>query len=272
MQKKVEKDVVFPFWEGIIFPFETIYKKVKDFCCLIGVFSLIAAVLVMAFGRSFACALGLNGWGIYCMVNPWGMLLLFVLLLFLMACFVNRWWMIAFKGMGFAEVIKIKPDTKDIKVLGFLLVYLVIFLIVGGGLYLLYSRTATPDLKLELAIFVGVSLVIVMSLVLLLNAVVFARFLEGEEWFVIRQTLLPLFDNIYKIVAWFLFYLLFFAYLMRQAGSLFFVLQRELPLFISSFLSEFALQFVFYLVAACVVSLLKLQADCIFKDRKSTDK
>lgn len=269
MQKKNEKGVVFPFWEGITFPFETMYKRAKDFCCLIGVFSLIAAFLVMIFGRSFACVLGLDGWGIYCLASPFGVLLLFFLLLFMMACFVNRWWLIAFKEMNFAEVMKIKPNKRDIKTLGFMLIYLATFLVIGGGLYLLYARVATPNLSLELALFVGVSLVILVALAILLNAVVFARFLDEKKWLYVSETLLPAFDNIYKIVVWFLFYLFLFVYLVRQTVSLFFMFQKIVSLLVSCFLSEFFLQFIFYLMAACVVSVLKLQEKSIFEDKEN---
>ena len=268
MQKKNENNVVFPFWQGITFPFETIYKKIRDFSSLIGLFSLAAAILVMIFGQSFACALKLSGWGIYCMDNPVGLLLLFVLLLFMMGLFINCWWLIAFKGMTFAEVIKRDVNGRDVKITGFLLVYLTAFLVIGGGIYLLYARVATPDVMVELAIFVVVSLFILAALAVLLNSVVLARFLDGERWQWIGKTLLPMVDNIYKIVAWFLFYLLLFSHLMKQASNIFRVLQKAFPLWLSSLAGEFALQFVFYFVAALVVSLLKLQADGIFKNEK----
>lgn len=268
---KKKSNVVFPFFEGITFPFETIYKKIKGFCYLTGLFSLMAAVLVMLFGRSFVCTLGLSGSGIYCLTNVWGFLLLFLLLLFMMACFINRWWQVAYNNMTFAEAIRIKISLREVKILFFLLMYLLMFLIIGGGLYALYTRVATPNLKLELAIFAGVSLFIFAALIVLLNAVMFACFLDGKEWHMVLRVQLSLFDNIYKLAVWFLFYLLLFAYLIRQSVSLFFTFQKVLPLWFSGFLGDFVLYSIFYFMAVCAVSLLKLQENCIFEN-KLTDK
>ena len=267
MLKKNETYIVFPFFEGITFPFETIYRNFKGFCYLTGVFSLSAALLVMLFGRSFACTLGISGNGIYCLTNVWGFLLLFLLLLFMMACFINRWWLIAYNDMTFAEAVKTKISLRDVQISYFLLIYLLMFLIIGGGLYVLYTRVATPDLELELAIFVGVSFFILVALTVLLNAVMFACFLDGKEWRVVLKSQLSLFDNIYKLMVWFLFYLLLFAYLIRQSVSLFFSFQKVLPLWGSGLLGDFVLYFVFYFMAVCVVSLLKLQENCIFENK-----
>ena len=130
MQKKNDNSVIFSFWKGITFPFECIYGKIKEFVFLSGVFSFISAFLIMIFGRSFACVLGLTGGGIYCLANIWGMLLLFLLLCFMMACFINRWWLIAYKNVTLVEAMRVKPEWRDIKIFGFLLVYLIAFSVV----------------------------------------------------------------------------------------------------------------------------------------------
>lgn len=269
MQKEDKKAIVFPFFEGITFPFETIYKKIKDFCCLTSVFSLAAAILVTLFGRNFACTIGILGSEAPCLANVWGVLALFLLLLFGMACFINRWWAVAYNDVTFAQAIRMKISWRDVKISSFLLMYLVMFFIVGGGLYALYSRVATPNLNLELAIFAVVSLFIFAALVVLVNAVMFARFLDGKDWRFALNVQMPLFDNIYKLTVWFLFYLVLFVYLIRQSVSLFFACQKVLPLWCSSFLGDFAFYFVLYFMAVCAVSILKLQESYLFNEEKT---
>ncbi|MCM1322561.1 MAG: hypothetical protein NC218_00050 [Acetobacter sp.] len=268
MEKSSNVKVDFSFWEGITFPFECIYRHFKDFCYLIGSFSLFSAILMMFAGRGFACASGLEG-SIYCINNVWFSLILFVFLFILMACFVNRWWKIAFYNMSFKEAMKIKFGIADIKTMGFIFLYLMVFCAIGIGFYWLYARVVTPNWVTELLLFMLVSLFIIGGFFIIANAVVFARFLDGQEWLVFGKTFLPVFDNIYKLIAWFLFYLLLLIYLIQQAQRVFFICQKTMPLLLAGFAGDVALQFVFYLMLACGVSLLKFQERYIFGNDKN---
>lgn len=157
---------------------------------------------------------------------------------------------------------------KDFKIFGFLMLFLSLWGIVAVGVYTLYVRKATPNLNFEIAWFVFVSLFIMAAFFMLSNAVLFARFLDGKGWLQLNKTAFPIFDNIYKQIIWFLFYLLLFAYFFQLVGRLFFVSEQVLPVWLCSFIGDFLLYFVFYLMIICFVSLLKYQEIYIFADEE----
>ncbi len=269
MDKNVKDEtsvVEIPFIKGWIFPVECIYKNLKSFGCLAGVFSFLVSLVALCLGRGLACGFGLTGVGVYCFDTSWSVLGSGSVLFLSLAMFINRWWLIAFNNVPFNEAIKEKKIGNDLKTVGFMFLFLIAIAVVGGGFYFLYSRKATPNLDLELGLFVLVSLVIIAGVLFLVNAVVFIRFLEGKNWFVFKKTFVPVFDNVYKLLAWFLFYMFLFIYLLRQVSILFAFCRKFLPLLLSSFIGDFAMYFVFYLLMACFVSLLQFQIKYIFAD------
>lgn len=267
--KEEKTGVVIPFWGGIVFPFEKIGQNYKGFLGLISGFAFFSAVFSMFIGRGFACGLGLEGKMLFCTNNILSLVVSVMVLLILIALLVHRWWLLGFKKQSFSEVVKTKIGVKDFKILGFLVCFLSLWGIIGAGVYALYVRKATPNLNFELAWFVFVSLFIIAAFFMLINAVLFARFLDGKNWLLLNKTALPIFDNIYKLIAWFLVYLLIFAYLFQQVGSVFFVCQSFLPVWLCSFIGDFSLYFVFYFMIICFVSLLKYQERYIFADEEN---
>lgn len=265
MQKK-DKEVVIPFWGGVIFPLEIIAKRFKDFFLLVSGFSFLSAIISMVFGRSFAC--GLDDELFFCGNNVWNSFIVLVVAFVFSVMFIRCWWFLGFKEKSLSEVLKMKAGVMDLKIAGFLLGGLCFLGVLGGGVYVLLSREATPQFDFELAWFVFVSLFIIVALFVLLNAVVFIRFLDGKKWLVFHETGWPIFDNVYKLMGWFLFYLLFILYFIRQVGRLFIFCRQILPMVVASFIADFALYFVFYLAIACVISLLKYQEKCIFANEE----
>lgn len=267
MQKK-DKGVVIPFWGGMIFSLDKITRNFGAFLGLVCGFSFLSAFLSMLIGRGYACGLGLEDQMFFCGNNGLSLILNTLFLFVFTALFIRRLWGLIVEGGALSDVFKMKFGVKDLKTLGFLGLFLFFWGVFGGCLYALYIRKATPYLNFELAWFVFVSLFILAALFMLANAVVFARFLDGKKWLVLNKTALPVFDNIYKLAGWFLFYLLLFAYLIRRAEGVFVFCWRILPVGIASFVGDFALFFVFYFMTACFVLLLKYQEIHIFADEK----
>lgn len=133
--------------------------------------------------------------------------------------------------------------------------------------FILSSRIATPDLGMELIIFIAVSMLVIAALFFIINAVVFARFLDDQEWFVYRKTFWPTFDNIYKLIIWFLCYLLLLGYFVASVKKIFDASLNVLPLFWGNLLSQFVLQYVFYLMIIFFLSFLRYQEYYIFKEK-----
>lgn len=267
--KEEKAGVVIPFFGGLVFPFEKIGQNYKGFLGLTGGFALFSAIFSMFIGRGFACGLGVEDKMPFCTNNVLSLIVSVIMLLILTALFIRRWWLLSFKKQSFSEVVKTKVDVKDFKVLVFLVCFLSLLGIIGVGVYALYIRKATPHLNFELAWFVFVSLFIMVAFFVLINVVLLARFLDGKNWLLLNKTALPIFDNIYKLIVWFLVYLLILAYLFQQAGSMFFACKSVFPMWLCSFIGDFSLYFVFYFMVACFVSLLKYQDMHIFADEEN---
>ncbi len=266
--KEEKAGVVIPFWGGMVFPFEKLGQNFKVFFELTGAFAFFSAIFSMFVGRGFACGLGFESKMFFCTGNALSLMINVMMLLFLTALFIRRWWYLSFEKQSFSGVVRTKIGIKDFKILGFLICFLCLWAIIAVGVYALYIRKATPNLNFELAWFIFVSLFIVAAFFVLINAVLFVRFLEGKNWLLLNKTAFPMFDNVYKLIAWFLFYLLIFAYLFQLVGRVFFVCKSFFPVWMCSFIGDFSLYFVFYLMIICFVSLLKYQEMHIFADEE----
>lgn len=267
MQKKY-KEVVIPFWKGILFPLDKVIQNFGAVFLFISCFSVLSALVSMFIGRGFACGIGFDEEMFFCKNSIWNLTSNMLLMFMLAVLFIRRWWLLGFNGKTLGEVCKTKIGIKDLKIAGGVFLFLFFGCMLGVCVYVLYVRKATPHLNFELAWFFFISLFILAILFVLTNAVVFIRFLEGKKWFVFSKTALPVFDNIYKLIGWVLVYMLFFAYLVQQAGMIFVFCRRVLPLVVASFMGDFALYFVFYLMIVCVISLLKYQEGYIFEGEK----
>lgn len=266
--QKTDKSVVIPFFGGLMFPFEKIAQRFKDFFLLVGGFSFLSALLSMFLGRGFACGFGLEYKVFFCGNTIWNLSLNTLFLFVLIILFIHRWWLIGFDGKSLVGALKTKVGIKDLKIAGFLFSFLLLVGVLGVCVYALYTRKATPNLEFEIAWFIFVSLFIIAILFVLINAVVFVRFLDDKKWLVFDKTALPIFDNIYKLMGWFLFYMLFFSYLAHHVSGVFIFCQKILPLDIAGLVADFVLFVVFYLMIGCIISLLKYQEIYIFANEK----
>lgn len=258
-------EIVMPFVRGLMFPFETIKEHLSDFLYLTGGISLVTTLIMLLFGRSFLCNIAGNAEELYCSYNAFSFSVSSVVLLLGAGFYFSRWQLISFGGKSGREAVRCLCFKRDFQAVLFVLLYLALWAVVGGCLYFLNVRKPVDVWQQELLFFVGMSLLILASLFILINFVIFIRLLQGKKWLVINQTFWPVFDNIYKVIVWFIFYMFFFVFICRIifvaliGGGWF-------PLWVRNIIGEFGLNFVLYTIVCFFVSSLNYQAQCIFGD------
>ena len=156
---------------------------------------------------------------------------------------------------------------KDVKTVGFILFYLGLWAVAGWAAYSLNIRKPVEDWREELLFFFVFTMIILAVFVLLVNSVLFIRFLQGKKWLNLRCSFWPVFDNLYKILGWFLFYFLVFAYFFRSV-TVFWVQNEWFPFWVNSLAGEFCFYFVIYASVAVFISSLAYQAKYIFGNRR----
>ena len=261
----MSESVSFSFFQGITQPLGKISKYLKEFLILTFSFSMFNSLFSFAVGRNILC----NGFGkleiSYCHDGLFAGFLSCMALLCGISFYINRWHMICYDNKSIKEVLSFSYLKKDIKTLGFVLFYIVLWGVVSGGVFFLKTRVATPNWKLELGIFMIVSLLIIFSLLLLLNSVLFSRFMKDKNWVCLNKSLLPILDNFYKVVGWFMVYLLFFMMLFRVSLDLY-----QIDFFgivwLKGIIIDFGINLVIYFGGALAVLLLDYQEEIIFDD------
>lgn len=256
-------EVVIPFIGGLTYPVRQIDDHIKGFLWLTFVAALFNVVISSFLGRNFLCGLGIEGPGFYCSANVLalgGSVLAFIGGL---AWYINRWYSISESG---GEIVY-KLNLKDVKTVGFILFYLGLWAVAGWAAYSLNIRKPVEDWREELLFFFVFTMIILAIFVLLVNSVLFIRFLQGKKWLNLRCSFWPVFDNLYKILGWFLFYFLVFAYFFRSV-TVFWVQNEWFPFWVNSLAGEFCFYFVIYASVAVFISSLAYQAKYIFGNRR----
>lgn len=261
---KKENEVLIPLMKGVVFPFEKLYNNIGVFLTLAGVVSLFYSVVVFMAGQNYFC-LFYRG-ELWCVDNAF---LSVFSLFFGIAClayFMNRWYLCAYQNVPVFDAIKTISWKKDLKTLAFIVAYFVLWVVIGVVFYLLKKRVPSPDWLLELFYFVLGSAVIFFAVALLTNAVVFVRFLQNKNWLVFKFG--ALFDNIYKILLFFVFYLLFFAVLVKEVRGVF-VANHFLPLWLNGMLISFFNYLVVCVMAVFFIASLEFQEKYIFSEKET---
>lgn len=264
--KNDENKIVIPFFEGLSFPASEISMHLKEFFGLAGGLSFLTTIIILCLGRSIFCGFDINGpiSGLFCTHSITSVFVSSVVSLFSIAFFINRWHAIVFDKKSLLEAVKIKCLKKDFKAFGLVLLYLLLWLILCVAFMVLENRKANADWHVELGVFIGFSLLIVLAMFLLLNFVVFYNYLQGGRFFAVNKTFWPVFDNIYKPILWFFIYFLIFIYLFRIVFVSFMV-GNSLPLWLNVFASDFCSYFLIYTVTAIIQLSLAYQAKFLFK-------
>ncbi len=269
--KITNKRVIFPFFKGVMFPIEELCHHFGIFLQMAGIVAFCYAAITLMLGQNYFCLFSAERSHLFCLNNVYFSLLSLLLWGILLAYFINRWHLVTKCGMSVAKALQERCWKKDFKTFCFIWAYFGLWLLVGVVIYLLKQRVATPDWKIELLYFTIGAIIILAAVILLLNSVLFIRFLQGKNWLVLKQTLLPVFDNIYKIVAYFLFYLLLFVYLLQYARLLF-VTGNILPLWFAGLLGSMVNYIVVCAITVCFVASLEFQEKQIFPEENSNRK
>ena len=262
--------VVFPFFKGIMFPIEELIHHFRSFLCLAGIVALCYSLITFMLEQNYLCFVTKEKAGIFCLDSSSLVILVLLLWGMLLAYFINRWYLIIKCGVSVRKALFVTCWKKDFKTFGFIVAYLGLWLLIGIVIYVLRQRVATPNWMVELLYFTIGAIIVLVSVVLLLNSVLFVRFLQGKDWLVLKQTLLPVFDNVYKIVAYFLFYLLLFVYLLYF--KIFFITRMLLPLWIGTLLGNMLTFIVVCALMVCFVASLEFQEKQIFFNKEINQK
>lgn len=256
-------EVVIPFIGGLTYPVRQIDGHIKGFLWLTFVAALFNVVISSFLGRNFLCGLGIEGPGFYCSANVLALGASVLAFIGGLAWYINRWYSISESG---GEIVY-KLNLKDVKTVGFILFYLGLWAVAGWAAYSLNIRKPVEDWREELLFFFVFTMIILAVFVLLVNSVLFIRFLQGKKWLNLSCSFWPVFDNLYKILGWFLFYFLVFAYFFRSV-TVFWVQNEWFPFWVNSLAGEFCFYFVIYASVAVFISSLAYQAKYIFGNRR----
>ena len=258
-----EGEIVIPFFGGLAYPMKQIENHFKGFLKLTCVVTLFNAIVSLLLGRNFLCGLGIDTSGFYCSFSILAMVVSVFSFIGGTAWYINRWYSVSESG----ERVEPKPNLKDIKTVGCILFYFALWFVAGWTIYLLNVRKPAEDWREELLFFFILTMILLSVLIFLVNSVLFVRFLQGEKWMCIRSSFWPVFDNLYKILGWFLFYFLMFAYVFHSI-SMFWVQNEWLPLWVNILAGELCFYFMVYICIAVFISSLAYQAKYIFDDSK----
>lgn len=261
---KNEKKVL-PFVDGLTFPIEKIISHFKEFLLLICSASLISSILNYWLFKSFSCTQDELGYS--CTYSYFRAIILLLFGWYLSAAVYNRWQAVFADGKKLAETFNKEYFMKDAKAGFILLLYLVAWGMVLGGLYWLNIRVPNKDWRIETAFFMAVSFGILVFLFALLNFSVFQHFFRGGRFFAINKTFFPIFDNLYKPFAWFMIYLLIVTILLKQVFTYVFY-NQHFSEGIRFCLNSFSFSAVYYTIVVFLSASLFFQERDLFAEDK----
>lgn len=249
------------FTDNLSYPLMKIVSKFKDFFALACIVSFAMSLVSFICGRGFFCGLQI---GFFCSATIFSSIVSLLFSLYGAAFFVNRWELVAHKDETVWSALKKKCFTKDLKAVGVILLYFVLWGGVGICSYALKLRQPMNNWVLELGVFVLFSAIIIFCLLLLLNFAGFYHYLQGGKFFTLHKTIGKIIDSIYAVASVFFIYMLIFVFfIFRGEAFLIKFLQQGL---IVEYLGEFYLYFVFCTIFAVFVCSFNYQEQKLFGD------
>lgn len=239
MEEK-NKLVKMSFVKGLTYSFNSILDNFMGFMFFSLICSLFSSVLKTIFD-------GTNNILFY--------LSFIVLFLLNVSFFINCWFSILLGDNKIKGILKSFSVKKLFRTLLFVFLNIFTWSIIIGASAFLYKRVAELNIWLEIFIYLGLSFIIILCFLFLLNFVVFICFLKKEKWLVFHKNFWAIYDNVNKIMGW-----IFVLFIM------FFVLSYELSsvFVMPDFLTVTLKMWVFYFCLAFYVSNLNYQYEEIF--------
>lgn len=249
------------FMDSLAYPITMILSHFKAFLALAGIFSLVVSLVTFFCGRGFLCGFQV---GSFCKATVFSSVLSVLVNLSGMAFLINRWTMVINEKKSIKDILLAKCFAKDVKAVGVILLYFILWCGIGYCFYFLKQRIVTPNWLFELGFFVIFSSVIVFCLILLLNFVGFYHYLQGGTFFSLRKTIGQSYNNLYTLILVFFIYMLIFIYFIYRGEMLF----RQYAQYGISFEygSEFYLYFIFSVIITVFVSSFHYQEKKLFRE------
>lgn len=261
-----EKDK-FSFVRGLTYPLMTINENLFNFLVLIAFFSLVSSSVGFLIGRSFMCGFLISTGidvGVFCSENNFIIAFSIMINVLLISLYLSRIPLIGEKyekKLWFLQKLGWKKEIKSLGMVGLYLLFWGIVCFFGAVLKL---RQPTPDWGIELAFFIVCSLGIILALIALLLFSGVLNCLHGGSLSDIKKVFWIAFDEIFKLIFWFLIYLLIFVFLFADAFKYF---VGNLSLF-SVVASEFCFYLLLYLMIAVIYFSYEYQEKRLFVKEK----
>ncbi len=214
--------ITLPLWQGLFYPLTIIKNNNTSFLKLTSFFALIMTAITFLLGISYTYCSSSTQPSFYCSNPLIPAILPIIILIFLTATYTNRLILITSTPISLKECLKTHSLKKDLKTTLIIILNITAWVAISVSLLLLTNRKATPDFSYELGYFTLFFLTIVISIIYLLNNVLAYRFIENKNFLQFYKSFWATFDNLYKILFWFMLSFMFFAWIMK---IIFFILQ-----------------------------------------------
>ena len=263
--QELKKDIKFGFFKGIQKGADQIFNNFKAFACLVFLFGGALSIVNFIFGQPIGCSYEEHYVATYCSTSGINIVLKMIVNVLLFSIFISRWQMVAFQHKDIKDVLTKKYWKQDFKALLLLLFYFVSFILISLISYYLTQRVAINNVSFEAMLFVVLTSIILIFISLMLVSFLWVRFFDGYKIERIGEALWCIFDNLYRIFVWFMFYMLFLLVVVKFIMSLPVV---ALGGVLHSFVAEFLANGVLLLFVATLQGILNYEADLFFEDKE----
>ena len=262
--QELKKDIKFGFFKGIQKGADEIFYNFKAFACLLFIFGVSLSIVNFIFGLPVGCSYEEHYVATYCSTSGVNVVLKMIINVLIFSVFISRWQMVAFQHKDIKEVLSKNYWKQDAKALLLLLFYFVSFVVISLIAYYLTQRQVINNVSFEVMLFVALSSIILIFIALMLVSFVWVRFFDGLKIERVGDALWCVFDNIYRLFVWFMFYMLFLLVMIKFIMSLPVI---ALGGVLYSFIAEFLANSVLLLFVATLQGILNYEAALFFEEK-----
>lgn len=261
--QETKKEVKFGFFKGIQKGADEIFNNFKAFICMVFVFGGALSVVNFILGQPVGCAYEEHYAVTYCSDAGFNTILKVILNVLIFSVFISRWQMVAFQHKDIKDVMTLGYWKQDVKAFLLLFFYFLLFVFISFIAYYLTQRKAIDNVSFEAMLFIVLSFLILIFISLMLVSFLWVRFFDGYKIERVGEALWCIFDNLYRIFVWFLFYMLFLLVIIKFIMSLPVIALGGL---LYSFAAELLANIALLLFATTLQGVLNYEAEMFFKD------
>lgn len=263
-----QEKIKLPFFATVFGSYNLLAEKLLKFLGLASLFALVSMAISFACGQSSMCLNAAFRQTYYCVDYFPVFLSLRLVVLALALMFLSRWYRYALLG----EKLNLKklfvPTSRDVKITGLFLSYILTFVIAGISFYMLLKRVPNPNWKIELCYFTVVSLGFLAPILGLKFLSYFAYAAEGIAlpspkiiWRKTAQNMLP-------IISFFCIFLMIIIFFVQTSIRFTFVVN---PKIYHAIVTEYLSTMILFLVIACFMNYCYIQKN-IFEKENTDEK